>query len=130
MHAPLAYILPGYGEVVVLLIIGLLLFGRRLPEVGRQLGRTVTEFRRGLSGLRHQLEQDQDMREIRSGIGEVKRALDAPRQLANPMRVLEGLTDESRATPGPEAERAPELPGGPFEMLSTMPVDPPAEQPR
>ena len=57
MHAPLAYILPGYGEVVVLLIIGLLLFGRRLPEVGRQLGRTVTEFRRGLNGLRHQLEQ-------------------------------------------------------------------------
>lgn len=115
MFPPLAYILPGYGEILILLVIGLLLFGRRLPEVGKQLGRTVTEFRRGLQGLRHQIDQDQDMREIRSGLSEVKSALDAPRQLANPMRILEGLTDESRATPGPDAQAAPEPAGGPFE---------------
>ncbi len=41
----------GAGEMIVLLIIGILLFGRKLPEVGRYLGKGIVEFKKGIKGL-------------------------------------------------------------------------------
>jgi TatA/E family protein of Tat protein translocase len=38
-------------EKIVLLIIVLLLLGRKLPEVGRYLGKGIVEFRKGVKGL-------------------------------------------------------------------------------
>lgn len=38
-------------EWLILLALGLLLFGRRLPEVGRSLGKGIVEFKKGLSGI-------------------------------------------------------------------------------
>ena len=43
--------MPGGAEWIVLLVIGLLIFGRRLPEVGRSLGRGIVEFKRGVKGI-------------------------------------------------------------------------------
>lgn len=44
-----------FVEVIVILTIGLLLFGSRLPEVGRSLGRGLLEFKKGLRGLQDQV---------------------------------------------------------------------------
>ncbi len=41
----------GAPEIIVLLVIGVLLFGRRLPEVGRYLGKGIVEFKKGVSGV-------------------------------------------------------------------------------
>jgi sec-independent protein translocase protein TatA len=38
-------------EIVVLVVIGVILFGKRLPDVGRSLGKTLTEFKKGMKGL-------------------------------------------------------------------------------
>ena len=39
----------GFGELVVILLILLLVFGaRRLPEIGRSLGRTIHAFKKGM----------------------------------------------------------------------------------
>ena len=38
-------------ELGILLVLGLLVFGRRLPELGRSVGRTIVEFKKGLSGI-------------------------------------------------------------------------------
>ncbi|MFO1006258.1 MAG: twin-arginine translocase TatA/TatE family subunit [Planctomycetaceae bacterium] len=44
-----------FGELMVLGIIGLLLFGKRLPEVAKNLGKGVSEFKKGLSGFQDEL---------------------------------------------------------------------------
>src|SRR5246127_1884649 len=38
-------------EILIILVIGVLLFGRRLPEVGRYLGKGIVEFKKGMKGL-------------------------------------------------------------------------------
>ena len=40
--------MPGGGEMVLILIIGPLVFGGRLPEVARQIGKGIQEFKKGI----------------------------------------------------------------------------------
>jgi len=46
---------PGMGEMLILAAVGLLIFGKRLPEVGKSLGKGILEFKKGLSGVKDQL---------------------------------------------------------------------------
>ena len=56
MTTHLAFLGPiGTPELIVLAIIGLLVFGRRLPEVGRSLGKGIVEFKKGHSGVEDEL---------------------------------------------------------------------------
>jgi sec-independent protein translocase protein TatA len=41
----------GGAEMLALLILGVLLFGKKLPEVGKSLGRSLVEFKKGLQGI-------------------------------------------------------------------------------
>lgn len=56
MHA--FALLPSLGpqEMIVLLILGVLLFGRKLPEIGRYLGKGIVEFKKGLKGVEDDIE--------------------------------------------------------------------------
>jgi len=45
----------GFQEIALLLLLGVLLFGRKLPDIGRSLGKTVVEFKKGVSGLEDEL---------------------------------------------------------------------------
>ena len=55
MHPLFAFGL-GTQEILILLVLGVLLFGRRLPEVGRSLGKGIVEFKKGLKGLEDEVE--------------------------------------------------------------------------
>ncbi|MCA9115634.1 MAG: twin-arginine translocase TatA/TatE family subunit [Planctomycetaceae bacterium] len=51
---------PGLPELMIIAVIVLLLFGKRLPSVMRSLGQSVTEFRRG---VQHTEDDDDDSRD-------------------------------------------------------------------
>lgn len=57
MIYPLAFQMPSLGEWIVIAAFGLLLFGKRLPEVGRSLGKGIVEFKKGLKGVEDDVEQ-------------------------------------------------------------------------
>lgn len=40
--------MPGHYEIIIIGIIVLLLFGKRLPGAMRSLGRSITEFKKGI----------------------------------------------------------------------------------
>lgn len=46
----------GPFELMMILGLGILLFGRKLPEVGRSLGRGIVEFKKGLKGVEDEIE--------------------------------------------------------------------------
>ena len=39
------------SEMVILFVVALLLFGKRLPEVARTVGKGVADFKKGLAGI-------------------------------------------------------------------------------
>ena len=56
----LAFGMPGGWEWIFILAIGLLIFGRRLPEVGRSLGKGIVEFKRGIKGIDDEIREASD----------------------------------------------------------------------
>jgi sec-independent protein translocase protein TatA len=43
-------------EIMILLGLGVLLFGRKLPDVGKYLGKGIVEFKKGLKGLEDEID--------------------------------------------------------------------------
>ncbi|MBE3097896.1 MAG: twin-arginine translocase TatA/TatE family subunit [Planctomycetes bacterium] len=47
--------MPGPWEMAIIAVVALLLFGRRLPEVGRSLGKGIVEFKKGLRDVQDEV---------------------------------------------------------------------------
>ncbi len=87
---PLAFF-PNLGtpEIMVILLVGLLLFGGRLPEVGKSIGRSLIEFRKGLRGIKEE-----------AGLSEIEKVRDELRDLTR----LPSIDIEEPESPGLEIE--------------------------
>ena len=48
----------GWQELLVVGIIALLLFGKRLPEVARNLGKGIVEFKKGMAGIEDDVQRN------------------------------------------------------------------------
>jgi sec-independent protein translocase protein TatA len=51
MSYTLAFGMPGPFEWIIIAGLGLLIFGKRLPEVGKSLGKGIVEFKKGLKSV-------------------------------------------------------------------------------
>ena len=52
----------GFGELFVLAIVAIIVFGGQLPEVARKVGRGVADFKAGMSGHLNDIRADVDIR--------------------------------------------------------------------
>jgi len=51
---------PGVGELILIGVVAVLLFGSKLPEVARSLGSSYQQFRKGLSDIQSSIKEDMD----------------------------------------------------------------------
>lgn len=87
----------GPVQLLVILIVALLLFGKRLPEVARSMGRSIQEFKKGLN---------EAQREIEDGLSD-----NPPRQPGNePNSPSGGTPSQSSQTAPPAADTADRRP--------------------
>ena len=66
----------GFPELLVILSIALLVFGpKKLPEVGKSIGKALREFRRTSDEIKEKIEEEiqaEEFREIKKDIDQVK----------------------------------------------------------
>lgn len=53
----LSFMSLGPMEMIMIAVVGLLIFGNRLPDVGRSLGKGLVEFKKGLKGVQDDMEE-------------------------------------------------------------------------
>lgn len=114
----------GFPEILLILVLALLIFGpKRLPEVGRTIGKGLSEFRRASSDLKRtvnaELALDEDERPA------------SPRRpdLSGPAGSAAARTAALRQLPdpgGPPEATAARLPVEPERADTEPPLDPPA----
>ena len=69
----------GFPELIMIFVIALLLFGpRKLPEIGKSLGKAMNEFRRASNDLQRSLEEEVAADELKAAKREIQEATTLP----------------------------------------------------
>lgn len=54
----------GFQEIILIVVIALIVFGpKKLPELGRSVGKTLAEFRRASNEIKHSIEKELEQTE-------------------------------------------------------------------
>ncbi len=126
----------GTSEILVILVVALVVFGKRLPDVARSVGKTVAEFRRGLQGLQRDFEQEmtRDERAARSGAAAVRASPATAEAVASAVQTAPGSGGPAAdSSPSGQSPVAPETLAGaasaPAPVLAVEPALPAPEPP-
>ena len=75
----------GMPELIVIFVIALIIFGpRKLPELGRSLGKSIAEFKRASNELKSTLEEEIRLEEQRQKQDDAAKAAQAASLIAAP----------------------------------------------
>jgi sec-independent protein translocase protein TatB len=111
----------GFSEMIFIFLLALLLFGpKKLPEIGRQIGKALAEFKRASNEFKSQLETEMRQIEIEEVLKKEKDSL--TQSLMPPEGTVAGsapgaapASDSVSESPAPPVTPAPalEVPKGP-----------------
>lgn len=91
----------GIQELIVIFIVALLVFGpKRLPELGRTLGKGMAELKKAMHGVKDQM--DAEMREINSPL-----SFEPPKHYTPTQEHTEAIVEEVEPWPRPETPYTP-----------------------
>ena len=77
----------GMPELIIILVIALIIFGpRKLPELGKSLGRSLNEFKKASTDLQNTLEQEIKIEEQKETAAKARRKKTPRRRLRQPRR--------------------------------------------
>lgn len=75
----------GMQEMVIILVLALIIFGpRKLPELGRSLGKSINEFKRASNDLRNSLDDEIRSEERRTAAAAASTTSTDPANLPSP----------------------------------------------
>ena len=98
----------GMQEMLIILVVALIVFGpRKLPQIGKTLGKSIAEFRRTSTELRSTLEREVQMEEFRAARSEVT---ELKTDLKKDVTDLGRGLDPDRGSGPPHAERERQSP--------------------
>ena len=87
----------GMPELIIIFVIALIIFGpRKLPELGRSLGKSLAEFKKASNELRNTLEEEIRIEEQKEAVG--KAAATTPTSTASTPTGAAAHTDEPART--------------------------------
>ena len=98
----------GMMEMIVVMGVAVLLFGKRLPEVGRSLGKGIIEFKKGLRGI----EDEFDLSSTGSST--------STRRSEAPLHASSGSDDTASSVPKFEPPTSPPVPQMEYEPQPTQ----------
>ena len=82
----------GMPELIVIMVIALIIFGpRKLPELGRSLGRSLNEFKRASNELKHTLDEEIRVEEQRTAEQQRTTEASATHQSSSPSMDESGI---------------------------------------
>ncbi|MDD2422355.1 MAG: Sec-independent protein translocase protein TatB [Heliobacteriaceae bacterium] len=104
----------GFPELMVILILALIVFGpAKLPELGRSLGKGLTEFRRTTDSLKKQMDEAMEpVREIKDSVEDVTKPIQEVKQaVSNPVgyvadQAKEAVTDAATGATKSQTDEA------------------------
>jgi TatA/E family protein of Tat protein translocase len=129
----------GMPELLLILVIALIVFGpKKLPEVGRSLGKAMREFKRTTEDIKGKFEEQlnaEEFKDIKSGLNDIKKevsgTLEFPNEIKDLNRDLNAPPDAPppAAPPAASSPAAPQSePAAPVAQAPHEPKTPPAPQ--
>jgi sec-independent protein translocase protein TatA len=111
----------GMQELIIVFVIALIIFGpRRLPDLGKSLGRSIAEFKRASNELRNTLEEEIRVDDQR----QAKAATAAPGPAATDSETTPATDYETTATTDSETTAVPAEPAADPRASDNTPIQP------